>query len=170
MGKTTGFIEYGHELPTKRSVEERRLDYKEIEPLGSEETSKTSRMLHGQVSCFATTGCPLGNIIPEFNDAVYEENWEYVYQLLSSTNNFPEFTGRICPALRKLLVCWVSINHPWLLSLLKNQSLRWPMKKASKAPDFCQKNRKKCGRSRFGTSRDGRSGPAQLCGSYCNIV
>jgi glutamate synthase (NADPH/NADH) small chain len=46
---------------------------------------------------FCHNGCPLGNIIPDFNDAVYKEDWLKAYQILSETNNFPEFTGRICP-------------------------------------------------------------------------
>ena len=60
---------------------------------------------------FCHNGCPLGNIIPEFNDAVYEGNWEYAYQILSSTNNFPEFTGRICPAPCEAS-CVLGINKP----------------------------------------------------------
>jgi len=47
---------------------------------------------------FCHSGCPLGNIIPEFNEAVYEEDWQSAFEILSETNNFPEFTGRICPA------------------------------------------------------------------------
>ncbi|MFN8348663.1 MAG: glutamate synthase subunit beta [Spirosomataceae bacterium] len=112
MGKPTGFIDYGRELPTKRSIEERRLDYKEIEPIGTEESSKTqaARCMDCGIP-FCHNGCPLGNIIPEFNDAVYEGNWEYAYQILSSTNNFPEFTGRICPAPCEAS-CVLGINKP----------------------------------------------------------
>lgn len=112
MGKPTGFIEFGRELPTKRSVEERRLDYKEIEPIGTETQTKTqaARCMDCGIP-FCHNGCPLGNIIPEFNDAVYEGNWEYAYQILSSTNNFPEFTGRICPAPCEAS-CVLGINKP----------------------------------------------------------
>ncbi|MFN4147219.1 MAG: glutamate synthase subunit beta [Runella sp.] len=112
MGKPTGFIEYDRQLPSKRSVEERRLDYKEIEPIGSQEDSKkqAARCMDCGIP-FCHHGCPLGNIIPEFNDAVYENNWEYAYQLLSSTNNFPEFTGRICPAPCEAS-CVLGINKP----------------------------------------------------------
>ncbi len=60
---------------------------------------------------FCHSGCPLGNIIPEFNDAVYRKNWEEAYQILSSTNNFPEFTGRICPAPCESS-CVLGINKP----------------------------------------------------------
>ena len=65
MGKPTGFIEYGRELPTKRSVEERRLDYKEIEPIGSQEDAKkqAARCMDCGIP-FCHNGCPLGNIIP----------------------------------------------------------------------------------------------------------
>jgi glutamate synthase (NADPH/NADH) small chain len=60
---------------------------------------------------FCHNGCPLGNVIPEFNDAVYKENWEDAYKILSSTNNFPEFTGRICPAPCEA-ACVLGINKP----------------------------------------------------------
>jgi glutamate synthase (NADPH/NADH) small chain len=60
---------------------------------------------------FCHSGCPLGNIIPEFNDAVYRKNWEEAYHILSSTNNFPEFTGRICPAPCES-ACVLGINKP----------------------------------------------------------
>jgi glutamate synthase (NADPH/NADH) small chain len=60
---------------------------------------------------FCHSGCPLGNIIPDFNDAVYHEDWEKAYQILSSTNNFPEFTGRICPAPCEAS-CVLGINNP----------------------------------------------------------
>jgi len=60
---------------------------------------------------FCHSGCPLGNIIPEFNDAVYNNDWEEAYNILSSTNNFPEFTGRICPAPCES-ACVLGINQP----------------------------------------------------------
>src|SRR3546814_7662013 len=60
---------------------------------------------------FCHSGCPLGNIIPEFNDAVYRGDWETAYEVLSSTNNFPEFTGRICPAPCEAS-CVLGINQP----------------------------------------------------------
>ncbi len=112
MGKPTGFMEFGRELPTKRKVEERVKDYKEIEltlpdPLAQKQAARC-------MDCgvpFCHNGCPLGNIIPEFNDAVYNQNWEYAYQILASTNNFPEFTGRICPAPCESS-CVLGINKP----------------------------------------------------------
>src|ERR1700744_6021180 len=60
---------------------------------------------------FCHSGCPLGNVIPEFNDAVYQKNWAEAYEILSSTNNFPEFTGRICPAPCES-ACVLGINQP----------------------------------------------------------
>ena len=60
---------------------------------------------------FCHNGCPLGNLIPEFNDAVYRQNWEEAYEILSATNNFPEFTGRICPAPCESS-CVLGINQP----------------------------------------------------------
>ena len=99
MGKITGFLEFDRELPNKRPVEERVRDYRNIyEDVGPEHVrTQTARCMDCGVP-FCHSGCPLGNIIPDFNDAVYREDWRRAWDILSSTNNFPEFTGRICPA------------------------------------------------------------------------
>jgi glutamate synthase (NADPH/NADH) small chain len=112
MGKPTGFLEFDRELPKKRSVSERINDYKEIEALPTDAATKqqASRCMDCGIP-FCHNGCPLGNIIPEFNDAVYDENWELAYEILASTNNFPEFTGRICPAPCEAS-CVLGINKP----------------------------------------------------------
>ncbi|MBD2704965.1 glutamate synthase subunit beta [Spirosoma sp. BT702] len=112
MGKPTGFLEFARELPKKRATQERIHDYKEIDVPHSEQDS--GRQAARCMDCgtpFCHSGCPLGNIIPEFNDAVYEQNWVYAYEILSSTNNFPEFTGRICPAPCEAS-CVLGINKP----------------------------------------------------------
>lgn len=112
MGKPTGFMDFEREAPAKRKVAERLLDYQEIEETLSEEKAK--KQAGRCMSCgvpFCHSGCPLGNIIPEFNDAIYDNNWEYAYELLVSTNNFPEFTGRICPAPCES-ACVLGINKP----------------------------------------------------------
>jgi len=99
MGDVKGFMKHTRELPGKRSPEERVDDYKEIYIQHSEELTNTqaARCMDCGIP-FCHNGCPLGNIIPDFNDAVYKENWEEAFNILSETNNFPEFTGRICPA------------------------------------------------------------------------
>ncbi|WP_207427522.1 glutamate synthase subunit beta [Pedobacter sp. SYSU D00535] len=112
MGKVTGFKEYARELPSKRAPEERINDYKEF--VGCYTEDKLNQQAARCMNCgipFCHNGCPLGNIIPEFNDAVYKENWEEAYRILSSTNNFPEFTGRICPAPCES-ACVLGINKP----------------------------------------------------------
>ncbi|RCR65876.1 glutamate synthase subunit beta [Larkinella punicea] len=112
MGKPTGFLEFTRELPKKRDVQQRVHDYKEIEqPFAVEDTQKQAARCMDCGIPFCHNGCPLGNIIPEFNDAVYEQNWEYAYEILASTNNFPEFTGRICPAPCES-ACVLGINKP----------------------------------------------------------
>ncbi|MBS1521512.1 MAG: glutamate synthase subunit beta [Bacteroidetes bacterium] len=112
MGKATGFKEYNRELPAKVSPAERVKNYKEFEGLYSEQklNEQSARCMNCGIP-FCHSGCPLGNIIPEFNDAVYRKNWEEAYQILSSTNNFPEFTGRICPAPCES-ACVLGINKP----------------------------------------------------------
>ncbi|MEW9124745.1 MAG: glutamate synthase, partial [Thermotaleaceae bacterium] len=100
MGKLYGFNEYNRETSPKRPVEERIKDYKELYLEFPEE----SLMQQGArcMDCgtpFCNWGCPLGNIIPDFNDLVYRGEWKKAFKRLSLTNPFPEFTGRICPAL-----------------------------------------------------------------------
>ena len=99
MGKTTGFLEFDRELPAKRPVHERVQDYQEIyHEVGTDQVrDQAARCMDCGVP-FCHSSCPLGNIIPDFNDAVYREDWHRAWEILSTTNNFPEFTGRICPA------------------------------------------------------------------------
>lgn len=112
MGKPTGFLEFTRELPGKRSPAERVKDYKEfVERL---DDTKLNQQAARCMNCgvpFCHNGCPLGNIIPEFNDAVYRKSWAEAYEILSATNNFPEFTGRICPAPCES-ACVLGINQP----------------------------------------------------------
>ncbi|QHW00964.1 glutamate synthase subunit beta [Spirosoma endbachense] len=112
MGKPTGFLEFARELPKKRDPQQRIHDYKEIEmPFSEQDSQRQAARCMDCGTPFCHSGCPLGNIIPEFNDAVYEQNWAYAYEILSSTNNFPEFTGRICPAPCEAS-CVLGINKP----------------------------------------------------------
>ena len=112
MGNPKGFLKHTRELPEYRPVEERIQDYNDsYQPFSDEKTTiQASRCMDCGVP-FCHNGCPLGNIIPEFNDAVYNEDWEYAFEILSSTNNFPEFTGRICPAPCEK-ACVLGINQP----------------------------------------------------------
>jgi glutamate synthase (NADPH) small chain len=112
MGKPTGFLEFTRELPAKRLVEERIHDYKEfVEKYTDEKLNQQSARCMDCGIPFCHNGCPLGNVIPEFNDAVYHKDWKEAYEILSSTNNFPEFTGRICPAPCET-ACVLGINQP----------------------------------------------------------
>ena len=112
MGKPTGFKEFTRELPTKVSVTERKKNYNEFINLLPEQklNEQSARCMNCGVP-FCHNGCPLGNIIPEFNDAVYHKEWKDAYEILISTNNFPEFTGRICPAPCES-ACVLGINQP----------------------------------------------------------
>jgi glutamate synthase (NADPH/NADH) small chain len=112
MGKPTGFLEFTREMPGKRTVEERVHDYKEfVAPFQPEQLNKQAARCMNCGVPFCHSGCPLGNVIPEFNDAVYRKQWRDAYDILTSTNNFPEFTGRICPAPCES-ACVLGINQP----------------------------------------------------------
>jgi glutamate synthase (NADPH/NADH) small chain len=112
MGKDTGFLEYRRELPQRRPVTERVNDYLEIYLDFPEEKVRTqgARCMDCGVP-FCHTGCPLTNIIPDWNDLVYRGRWREAIRVLHSTNNFPEFTGRICPAPCEA-ACVLGINEP----------------------------------------------------------
>ncbi|MEM9983545.1 MAG: glutamate synthase subunit beta [Bacteroidota bacterium] len=112
MGKPSGFLEFDRELPATKAPELRKRDYKEFYEAFSEDKlrQQASRCMDCGVP-FCHHGCPLGNYIPEFNDAVYEQDWDRAYEVLTRTNNFPEFTGRICPAPCEGS-CVLGINHP----------------------------------------------------------
>src|SRR5579872_361629 len=99
MGKTTGFLEYTRELPQRRLPAERINDWFEVYQDFDEEKVKTqgARCMDCGVP-FCHTGCPLNNVIPDWNDLVYKDRWRAAIRALHATNNFPEFTGRLCPA------------------------------------------------------------------------
>jgi glutamate synthase (NADPH/NADH) small chain len=112
MGKPTGFLEFTRETPSVRNPAERIRDYGEFTSLFDAEgiRRQSARCMDCGVP-FCHHGCPLGNVIPEFNDAVYRGDWREAYEILSGTNNFPEFTGRICPAPCES-ACVLGINQP----------------------------------------------------------
>ena len=112
MGKPTGFLEFTRELPEKQPVKERLQHFNEF--VERYQDAKLNQQASRCMNCgipFCHHGCPLGNIIPEFNDAVYRQQWKEAYEILISTNNFPEFTGRICPAPCES-ACVLGINQP----------------------------------------------------------
>ena len=121
MGKSTGFMEYKRELPPNRPPGERVADWEEIHLHLPDEKLKlqgarcmdcgipfchTGTMLSGMAS-----GCPINNLIPEWNDLVYRGLWRQALDRLLKTNNFPEFTGRVCPAPCEGS-CTLGINEP----------------------------------------------------------
>ena len=99
MGKVTGFLEYERKIEPYKPVEERIQKYEEFTiPLDKPELKNQGARCMDCGIPFCHSGCPLGNLIPDFNDAVYRERWEEAATILHGTNNFPEFTGRLCPA------------------------------------------------------------------------
>lgn len=99
MGKTTGFIDYPRKTEAYTAVKERIKNYQEFTiPLKQQELVEQSARCMNCGIPFCHSGCPLGNRIPDFNDAVYQGHWQKASRILHQTNNFPEFTGRLCPA------------------------------------------------------------------------
>ncbi|RMG70394.1 MAG: glutamate synthase subunit beta [Bacteroidetes bacterium] len=112
MGKPTGFLEFDRETPRSRPPQERVQDYKEFyQPFPENKFREQAARCMDCGVPFCHHGCPLGNQIPEFNDAVYAGDWVAAYAILSETNAFPEFTGRICPAPCEGS-CVLGINRP----------------------------------------------------------
>ena len=99
MGDTTGFMKHDRELPSRREVPVRLKDWREVYedfPI-AKVRDQASRCMDCGIP-FCNNGCPLGNLIPDWNDLVYKDNWREAIDRLHATNNFPEFTGRLCPA------------------------------------------------------------------------
>jgi glutamate synthase (NADPH/NADH) small chain len=99
MGEATGFLKWSRETPTRRPVPVRLRDWSEVyEPFPEEALrAQAGRCMDCGIP-FCNSGCPLGNLIPDWNDLVYREHWREASDRLHATNNFPEFTGRLCPA------------------------------------------------------------------------
>jgi len=99
VGKVTGFLEFERQDPSKRPADERVRDYREFElPVVQDELVKQGARCMDCGIPFCNTGCPLGNLIPDWNDHVYRTDPQRAIEALHATNNFPEFTGRVCPA------------------------------------------------------------------------
>src|SRR6478609_860062 len=110
MGKVTGFMEYERLAEANLPVENRVKNYKEFVLHLTDDQAKQqgARCMDCGIP-FCTTGCPINNIIPDWNDLVYNQDWRSAIDVLHSTNNFPEFTGRICPAPCEA-ACTLNIN------------------------------------------------------------
>ena len=170
MGKPTGFLEFTRELPAKRPVAERLKDYNEFIDRYSEQ--KLNQQAARCMDCgvpFCHSGCPLGNIIPEFNDAVYRKSWEEAYDILMSTNNFPEFTGRICPAPCES-ACVLGINQPAItIEEIEKHIIEIAFDKGIVKPQIPHvRTGKKSSCSRFWSCRYGSSCTIELCRPLCN--
>jgi len=112
VGKVTGFLEITRETPARRPVSERVNDWFEVyQPFPEDKVrAQGARCMDCGVP-FCNSGCPLGNLIPDWNDFVYKDRWREAIRYLHATNNFPEFTGRVCPAPCEA-ACVLGINEP----------------------------------------------------------
>ena len=129
MGKITGFLEIERSLPPRRPVQERLKDWRELEGKLAEEKlqEQGARCMDCGIP-FCHKGCPLGNIIPDWNDLVYRGRWRAAIERLHSTNNFPEFTGRVCPAPCEE-ACVLNINDdPVTIKQIEKQTIDHALK------------------------------------------
>ncbi|MBI03882.1 MAG: glutamate synthase [Acidimicrobiaceae bacterium] len=112
MGDARGFLKHDRQLPDRRSVPVRLRDWNEVyEPFGEDNLrEQASRCMDCGIP-FCNDGCPLGNLIPDWNDLTYRDHWQNAIERLHATNNFPEFTGRLCPAPCEG-ACVLGINEP----------------------------------------------------------
>ncbi|MCW5579652.1 MAG: glutamate synthase, partial [Dokdonella sp.] len=99
MGKTTGFLQYPRQHEPTQPAPQRRRHWREFVQALDDASAQlqAARCMDCGVP-FCHWGCPVGNVIPDFNDLVYRQDWQRALAVLHATNNFPEFTGRICPA------------------------------------------------------------------------
>jgi len=135
MGKITGFLEFERELPGRRPVTERLHDWRELE--GKHPEDKLQKQAARCMDCgipFCHKGCPLGNIIPDWNDLIYRGRWKEAIDRLHSTNNFPDFTGRICPAPCEE-ACVLNINNdPVTIKQIEKQIIEHAFKEGWVTP------------------------------------
>src|SRR3712207_3889652 len=131
MGKPTGFKEIPRETPTRRTVSLRIKDWQEVyDPMPEEKLRDQGARCMDCGIPFCHNGCPLGNIIPEWNDLVYKDRWRDALDMLYKTNNFPEFTGRVCPAPCEE-ACVLSINaKPVTIKLIEQSIIDYGFRKA----------------------------------------
>ena len=129
MGKITGFLEIDRALPARRPVAERLKDWRELE--GKFDDAALQAQGARCMDCgipFCHKGCPLGNLIPDWNDLIYRGRWRAAIDRLHSTNNFPEFTGRICPAPCEE-ACVLNINNdPVTIKQIEKQTIDHALK------------------------------------------
>jgi glutamate synthase (NADPH) small chain len=138
MGKPTGFLEVRREDPSKRKAAERIRDFREFElPLPADRLQKqASRCMDCGVPYCHSYGCPLANRIPDFNHMVYLGQWQRALDLLHETNNFPEFTGRLCPAPCEA-ACTLSVNQdPVTIRHIEQQIVEWGWREGAIRPEL----------------------------------
>src|SRR3954468_6573823 len=136
MGKPTGFKEIPRQLPHRRPVELRLLDWNEVyQDFPKQQIRDQGARCMDCGIPFCHNGCPLGNIIPEWNDLVYKDRWLDALDMLYKTNNFPEFTGRVCPAPCEE-ACVLNINdRPVTIKLLEQSIIDYAFKKADEGDE-----------------------------------
>src|ERR1700675_872912 len=157
MGKITGFMEIKRETPSRRPVGERLKDWREFDLKMPEEKLKAqgARCMDCGIP-FCHKGCPLGNIIPDWNDLVYRGRWREAIDRLHSTNNFPEFTGRICPAPCEE-ACVLNINDdPVTIKTIEKSIVDYAFKDGWVVPELPEKKTGK----RFAVVGSGPAGMA----------
>ena len=167
MGEATGFLKWARETPTRRPVPVRLRDWKEVyEGFPNEALQiQAGRCMDCGIP-FCNNGCPLGNLIPDWNDLVYRDHWRDAIDRLHATNNFPEFTGRLCPAPCEA-ACVLGINaDPVTIKQVEVEIIdrAWD-EGMGRAPVPVGQDGQAGRRDRLGTGRARRRPAAHTCGS-----
>ena len=170
MGKLRGFMEYDRMKEPVVAVDKRIQNYKEftVAPKSEELQEQGGRCMDCGVP-FCHSGCPLGNLIPDFNDAVHKNEWEKALTILHSTNNFPEFTGRLCPAPCEEACVLGIVNPPCIHRIdrkihRRTRILQKGGLNPNRQPIRTGKNRSRC---RLGSCRTSSCPTTQSSGAHC---
>lgn len=162
MGELRGFLRYSRAEETTLSPEERVKHYKEFTQAPGEEQMQEQggRCMECGIP-FCHSGCPLGNLIPDFNDAVYRNDWQEALRLLHATNNFPEFTGRLCPAPCESACVLGIIKAPVAIELIEKTIVERGFSEGWIQPQPPEMRTGKKVANRVGACRTGRSTTAE---------
>ena len=166
MGEPTGFLKWDRATPKRRPIPVRVADWREVyEPFDGDKLRQQAGRCMDCGIPFCNNGCPLGNLIPDWNDLVYRDHWRDAIERLHATNNFPEFTGRLCPAPCES-ACVLGINADAVtIKQVEVEIIDRAWREGWVTPQVPSAHRFSRGGHRLGASRFGSSAAVDACWS-----